>query len=104
MPATRIEIVALGRLELRYRSWLRFLFVQMRESVSLVLAKSDSVQAPLPPPLQVVNVSWGDQGDTRVLSKSQTLSWLERSATRSDCSYTIPRNSYLLSAGPTKML
>jgi hypothetical protein len=54
MPATRIEIVAIGRLELRYRSWLNFFFVQMRESVSLVLAKSDSVQAPLPPPVRVV--------------------------------------------------
>jgi hypothetical protein len=104
MPVTRIEIGAIGRLELRYRSWLRFLFVQMRESVSLVLAKSDSVQAPLPPPVQVVNVSWVDQGDTSVLSKSQILSWLERSVTRSDCSSTIPRNSYLLSAGPTQML
>jgi hypothetical protein len=57
MPATRIEIVEIDRSELRYRSWLRFLFVQMRESVSLVLAKSDSVQAPLPPPVRVVNVS-----------------------------------------------
>jgi hypothetical protein len=49
MPATRIEIVAIGRLELRYRSWLKFLFVQMRESVSLVLAKSDSLQPPYHP-------------------------------------------------------
>jgi hypothetical protein len=49
MPATRIEIVEIGRLELRYGSWPRFLFVQMRESVSLVLAKSDNVQAPSHP-------------------------------------------------------
>jgi hypothetical protein len=101
MPATRIEIVEIGRLELRYRSWLRFLFAQMRESVSLVLAKSDSVQAPLPPPVQIVNVFWGDQGDTRVLSNSQILSWLKG---RADCSSTVRRNSYYSSAGPTQML
>lgn len=83
----------------------------MRESVSLVLAKSDNV--PPHPPVWVVSVFLGDQGDMRILSKSQILGWLESLVTRSDvnephrgrdCSSTVRRSSYFLSASPTQML